>query len=750
MTGDNAKELLEQYKEIHSLSQKEKCKVTLVINPEKNQIAVKKFITGNNSDIFHKLKETANIHLPKIYLLVEEEGCITLIEEYIEGVTLQDLLVSSEIIEETKLTDIMEQLCDALTHLHNLPKPIIHRDIKPSNIILSSSGVLKLIDFDASREYKSDASKDTVSLGTIEYAAPEQFGYSQTDVRSDIYAVGMLTQDFIKRAEAEGYSYRHIADLKRIINKCTMFDPNQRYQGVNELSEAIKGIKHTKNLKGYLLLSLFILAIVISIPIFIIGFSHRGKVINNREAANEGDIANPSGAYQENRSEDTLSGVSEDNFDDASAEALGDASAELLEGVSEEVQKDVPPEELETAPVNVNQTPEISPEESNPDNIHTSQLNSDDEIVIDSEEGKEEGEEKNISTEKPVNQDGGIIENKSGQGQIHDVSSDTVKTDETKKNDEQPEATKTPSPTEIPLPTELPSGDNASNNIGAVIANPMIDYYKNKKYREDLKIYIRYNGANEVKYLSMINYGHIDSSNYSVDGNIITVKKEYLDTLPSNFYNLTIGFDAGHPAGMQFEVHAESEDSPFGYCRLSHYNRDFYTTAPEDFIFLVYNINGTKIKTLWNDTDKIDTTYYQIEENGYVVTLDKSFLIKKEVGSILKLKFEFENGEKRECNIRVLKQAIKQPSLRVAENTFIKSSPEDVTLRIIWNDAEDLTAIYTETVQTPELSTKDYQLQGDIFTLKKEVLQNLSAGRYRWGLIFDTGFGNTLTINVLD
>ncbi|MFV0343878.1 MAG: hypothetical protein ACK5JH_13480 [Anaerocolumna sp.] len=76
MSEGNEKDLLNQYKDIHSLSQKEKSSITLIINPEKNQIAVKKCITGSSIDIYNKLKETTNIHFPKIYLLMEEKDNI--------------------------------------------------------------------------------------------------------------------------------------------------------------------------------------------------------------------------------------------------------------------------------------------------------------------------------------------------------------------------------------------------------------------------------------------------------------------------------------------------------------------------------------------------------------------------------------------------------------------------------------------------------------------------------------------------
>lgn len=249
MTKDNEKVQMENPVEFYNLSQKDNTSVSLVMNAEKNLIAVKKVIKGKKSDLYYRIKEIDNIHLPKVYSIDKEEDCFIVIEEYIEGLTLKDMLMAQEQIKEDELIDIILQLCKPLDVLHKLPNPIIHRDIKPSNIIISKSGVLKLIDFDASREFKNDASKDTISLGTIEYAAPEQFGYSQTDVRTDIYAIGILISNFLQKAESEGFTYKHISELKKIVNKCTMFDPNQRYQNTHELQEAVYRIKNSREAK---------------------------------------------------------------------------------------------------------------------------------------------------------------------------------------------------------------------------------------------------------------------------------------------------------------------------------------------------------------------------------------------------------------------------------------------------------------------------------------------------------------------
>lgn len=250
--------------------------------------------------------------------------------------------------------------------------------------------------------------------------------------------------------------------------------------------------------------------------------------------------------------------------------------------------------------------------------------------------------------------------------------------------------------------------------------------------------------------MNLLNYGHVSPSNYSIDGNIITINKEFLNTLASDFYNLYIGFDKGQPVNVQFEVHAEGEKFTYGKYHLSYNTREFYSSSPENLTYLVYNIGKAKIKALWNGTSMIEASYYNIEDNGYVVTLDKSYLNKLADGTIMMLKIEFDNGDMQATRIKIMRKSITEPSFRSAENTFTKSSPEDVSFKIIWNDANDLLAIHSATEETPELLVGDYQIDGDIFTINKEFLLKESVGTYKWVFVFDRDLGNTLTINILD
>lgn len=183
---------------------------------------------------YRQLKDKGHGLWPEIICLVEDGTRTIVIEEYVSGHTLQQLLTEKEYLGEKAVAAIAMQLCDGLAVLHGAG--IIHRDIKPANLIWGN-GVVRLIDFDASREVKQSAQEDTTHLGTKGYAPPEQFGYGQTDARSDIYALGVTLLELLG-PDYHGY-------LRRILEKCREVDPKKRYQNVQLLQAAIQ--HHQRN-----------------------------------------------------------------------------------------------------------------------------------------------------------------------------------------------------------------------------------------------------------------------------------------------------------------------------------------------------------------------------------------------------------------------------------------------------------------------------------------------------------------------
>lgn len=114
---------------------------------------------------------------------------------------------------------------------------VIHRDIKPQNILISAEGNLKIIDYDVSKEYKAEQNTDTAYLGTVGYAAPEQYGISQSDFRTDIFSLGVLINVMLtgKHPSVELCNGR----FRKIVEKCTQVNSSQRYQNIIELKRAL-------------------------------------------------------------------------------------------------------------------------------------------------------------------------------------------------------------------------------------------------------------------------------------------------------------------------------------------------------------------------------------------------------------------------------------------------------------------------------------------------------------------------------
>ena len=188
--------------------------------------------TGN-PEVYRKLLDYTCPNLPLVLEVASQGQENLVLEEFIEGDTLgfllQDALFSQE---ETR--KIVRQVCQALWVLHSIGA--VHRDVKPENIILRGDQAV-LIDFDAARFHKLEAENDTQVLGTTGFAAPEQYGLSQSDLRADIYAVGilinvMLTGEHPSKKLADG-------KMGRIVDRCTHVNPQRRYKNVLRLMEAL-------------------------------------------------------------------------------------------------------------------------------------------------------------------------------------------------------------------------------------------------------------------------------------------------------------------------------------------------------------------------------------------------------------------------------------------------------------------------------------------------------------------------------
>lgn len=184
-------------------------------------------------------------HVPRVFDCFERNGELIVIMEYVPGETLAEFVArrgpSSALAKR-----LATPLCDAVAELHeSFDPPLIHRDIKPSNIIVSGEAVT-IIDFGIARSWHEDATEDTTHFGTRPYAPPEQFGFGQTDERSDVYALGMVLYFCITgktpstSLHAEGFPDLFAEPtLKSIIVKATEFDPKHRFANARELVGAL-------------------------------------------------------------------------------------------------------------------------------------------------------------------------------------------------------------------------------------------------------------------------------------------------------------------------------------------------------------------------------------------------------------------------------------------------------------------------------------------------------------------------------
>ena len=169
--------------------------------------------------------------LPEVYDVISLEDGQIVLEEYIDGMTVAQVMQSGR-YRPRGVVRLMREVCAALTVLHT--HDIVHRDVKPENVMVTTDGRVVLVDFNASRMV-SVRSRDTVIMGTVGYASPEQLGLSQSDARTDIYAAGvmlnvMLTGEHPAKTIVGG-------KLGRVVRKCTAVNPNERYPTAKALAK---------------------------------------------------------------------------------------------------------------------------------------------------------------------------------------------------------------------------------------------------------------------------------------------------------------------------------------------------------------------------------------------------------------------------------------------------------------------------------------------------------------------------------
>ena len=209
----------------------------LVQDTSTGKILVQKIIKKENIPIYCKLQNLQSPHLVRIISCKEQQDVGMVLEEYISGETLDEKLRRYGTMPPELVGNYAQQLLEVLEQIH--AHGIVHRDISPKNILISTDGVVKLLDFDISRQWKMNRNADTTILGTVGYASPEQYGFLQTDATADIYAVGALMNVMLEGTLPNV----HLTARKPfcdVIKRCIEIDPQNRYQNAGELRSALK------------------------------------------------------------------------------------------------------------------------------------------------------------------------------------------------------------------------------------------------------------------------------------------------------------------------------------------------------------------------------------------------------------------------------------------------------------------------------------------------------------------------------
>lgn len=234
---------LEQFDQLECLAASHGTETFLVRQKDGEKLFVAKCYDKSIYSFVHEsniLKGLNHNGLPAFADEFQNDTTICTVREYIGGKPLNQYITERNLTHQ-EIISIGLQLCDILIYLHTREKPVIHRDIKPQNIIVKNDGQIILIDFDISRIYHSEAETDTQFFGTREYAPPEQYGFSQTDGRADIYAVGVVL-GWMLTGEADAKKALQKLDNKRlaaIYKKCTAFSPEDRFTSAGKLKDAL-------------------------------------------------------------------------------------------------------------------------------------------------------------------------------------------------------------------------------------------------------------------------------------------------------------------------------------------------------------------------------------------------------------------------------------------------------------------------------------------------------------------------------
>lgn len=227
--------LKKNYHKLATIKNTESSKIYIYQNNSNHKKLVKRISKYRNDDVFRKIRNINLDNLMNIYEVCSDDDALIVLEEFIEGKSLLTILEDQTL--STKVAcRYAYQICNALIGLHDLG--IIHRDIKPSNIIINNDNEAILIDMGIARLISSNGEKDTCDLGTVGFAAPEQFGISQSGKSTDLYSLGILLNIMITGVHPVIETAK--GPIKKIINKAISTEISKRYSDARDMQKSLR------------------------------------------------------------------------------------------------------------------------------------------------------------------------------------------------------------------------------------------------------------------------------------------------------------------------------------------------------------------------------------------------------------------------------------------------------------------------------------------------------------------------------
>lgn len=261
------RELLGEYEPVRALKELPDRQTVLLRGRDGTSAVLKRAADGSlDAGIYEAVRGLDGQGVPRIMGIYRDGDVCCVLREYVEGSTLLELYRSRGSLSADETAKLGAQIAETLERLHEMEPPIIHRDIKAENVVLTPNRGCVLIDFGIARRFSESDTRDTRIIGTGFAAAPEQFGYSQTDPRSDIYSLGVLLHE-ISTGEYSLDRGRVPAELGRVVAKCTRFDPKDRYQSAKEVKRALLRVRRRPKILISVIAAALVTAAVLAIAL---------------------------------------------------------------------------------------------------------------------------------------------------------------------------------------------------------------------------------------------------------------------------------------------------------------------------------------------------------------------------------------------------------------------------------------------------------------------------------------------------